>query len=155
MGITRDITGQKFNRLLAIKDTGKRTKHGGTIWLFKCDCGNYKEIPLSNVTRNSTKSCGCLKDELSENEWNNQRLGEIRAKSSEKRNSSDKPFINNTSGYKNISFRNDNQHYRVLIRRNNVGYSKDCLTLEEAIECRNKYYDLLGIKYSTDKNNKK
>ena len=54
----KDITGQKFNFLTAIKYVG-RDKGTNSLWLFKCDCGNEKVIMLQNVTRNNVKSCGC------------------------------------------------------------------------------------------------
>jgi hypothetical protein len=55
---TKDITGQKFNRLLALEPTENK-KNGVTIWKFRCDCGNIVEKPLSDVKRGNTKSCGC------------------------------------------------------------------------------------------------
>lgn len=56
----KDITGQKFKLLTAVKFTGK-DKYGKSIWEFKCDCGNIKSIPIHQVVSGSTKSCGCLK----------------------------------------------------------------------------------------------
>jgi hypothetical protein len=58
-----DLTGQKFNRLIAIKATEKRSNKGEVIWLFKCDCGNFKEAKGVEVKRGRLKSCGCLKNE--------------------------------------------------------------------------------------------
>ena len=50
--------GEKINHLTLVEDLGMRKKnHFG---LFKCDCGNFKEIRISNVTTNNTKSCGCM-----------------------------------------------------------------------------------------------
>ncbi|MDC2867518.1 hypothetical protein [Bacillus sp. BP-3] len=54
--------GDKFNRLTAIKEVGK--KHGHPIWLFECECGNRKEMRASLVSSNKSKSCGCLAKEL-------------------------------------------------------------------------------------------
>jgi hypothetical protein len=48
-----NITGQKFHKLTAIKPTQPKK------WLFKCDCGNEKEIFKFSVTSSHTKSCGC------------------------------------------------------------------------------------------------
>lgn len=62
MGKIKDITGEKYNRLTAIKYVGKM-KAGGAIWLWQCDCGNQKEIPANSVKTGNTKSCGCLKKE--------------------------------------------------------------------------------------------
>jgi hypothetical protein len=53
-----DVTGEKFNQLTAVKRVDSGSGHG-TIWLWKCECGTEKEIPLSDVKRGTTKSCGC------------------------------------------------------------------------------------------------
>lgn len=55
-----DITGQRYGKLIAICPTSKRTKSGGYIWVFKCDCGNVKDIPANSVRTGLIKSCGCL-----------------------------------------------------------------------------------------------
>lgn len=58
----KDVTGQKFGRLTAILRVGTIKKNGKSIsiWLWRCDCGNEKEIPLKNVATGNTKGCGCL-----------------------------------------------------------------------------------------------
>lgn len=61
--MTRDISGQKFGMLLAIRDTGKRTMPGrNVIWLCRCDCGKFIEVRSSSLTtkRRPQKSCGCI-----------------------------------------------------------------------------------------------
>lgn len=57
----KDISGQKFNRLLVLP-CYKRKKNT-THWLCKCDCGTIKFIDASSLQRDYTKSCGCLKNE--------------------------------------------------------------------------------------------
>lgn len=59
-----DITGQKFGRLTAIKDTGKVDKNHLRIWQFQCDCGNLFEYPGSLVKRGRCSSCGCLRRDI-------------------------------------------------------------------------------------------
>lgn len=54
----KDITGQRFGNLVAIKKVEK--KKNRTFWLFKCDCGNEKEINKSSVLSGRSKSCGCF-----------------------------------------------------------------------------------------------
>lgn len=49
----KDITGQRFSMLTAIKYVG------GRRWLFRCDCGIQKEIDSRGVFSGRTKSCGC------------------------------------------------------------------------------------------------
>lgn len=61
MGIVKDLSGQKFGRLTAVrldhldKDTGN-----SAYWLFRCDCGNEKVLCGKFVSYGGTKSCGCL-----------------------------------------------------------------------------------------------
>lgn len=55
-----DLTGQKFNRITAIKYI-RLDKFGKAIWLFKCDCGREKELNASAAKANLTTSCGCIK----------------------------------------------------------------------------------------------
>jgi hypothetical protein len=57
-----DLTGQKFNRLTALRPTDKRRQRS-IVWEFKCDCGNIFESTVNLVTKNITKSCGCLRRE--------------------------------------------------------------------------------------------
>ncbi|MCL2321772.1 MAG: hypothetical protein FWC47_06665 [Oscillospiraceae bacterium] len=62
----RDVTGQKFGRLLAIRSTNKRSNAGSVIWECICDCGNKIEIPLVYLVSDRSdieKSCGCLTHE--------------------------------------------------------------------------------------------
>lgn len=58
----RDLTGQRFNRLVVIERCGK--KCGLTAWLCRCDCGRQTVVIGSDLTKNHTKSCGCLRNEL-------------------------------------------------------------------------------------------
>jgi hypothetical protein len=55
-----DITGQKFNKITAIKYI-RLDKFGKAIWLFKCDCGREKELNASAAKANLTTSCGCVR----------------------------------------------------------------------------------------------
>lgn len=63
----KDITGQKFGYLTAIKRL-KRDKRG-SIWLCVCECGKEKEVSLSDLSSGATKSCGCKIGELRRNTY--------------------------------------------------------------------------------------
>lgn len=63
MGKRLDLTGQKFNRLTAIKLIGSNSKNL-SVWQWMCDCGNVCEAVGSYVKRGRTKSCGCLAQEI-------------------------------------------------------------------------------------------
>lgn len=62
MGAFRDISGQMFGRLTAIKKE-KTDTFGGFIWFCKCSCGNSKKVRSGDLIGGNTKSCGCLKSE--------------------------------------------------------------------------------------------
>jgi hypothetical protein len=54
-----DLTGQKFNRLTAIRFL-RLSEQRDSIWLWRCDCGNYRETRASQIKTGRVKSCGCL-----------------------------------------------------------------------------------------------
>jgi hypothetical protein len=59
MGIIKDLTGQTFGRLTAIKIVGT-SKDRHKIWLCECECGGTTEVGNSSLKSGNTKSCGCL-----------------------------------------------------------------------------------------------
>lgn len=58
----KDLTGQRFGRLVAIEPIGK-TDVGNVVWRCKCDCGNVKDVSTKYLGR-GTASCGCYAQEL-------------------------------------------------------------------------------------------
>lgn len=60
----KDIAGQKFGRLTAVKRVGK-DKHGHALWECECECGNKTLVPLNALHSGNTRSCGCLFIEVS------------------------------------------------------------------------------------------
>lgn len=62
-----DLTGRKFERLLATELVG-RDKNGKTIWSCVCQCGNIVKTLGDRLRSGHTKSCGCLqKDTVRKN----------------------------------------------------------------------------------------
>lgn len=61
---SKDLTGQRFGRLVAIKpryDLDYKRKQGnGIMWECQCDCGNIHTVPIQQLTSGQTRSCGCL-----------------------------------------------------------------------------------------------
>lgn len=55
----RDITGQRWGRLVALRIHSVRP----TRWLFKCDCGEECAVLLGQLKSGKTKSCGCIRRE--------------------------------------------------------------------------------------------
>lgn len=54
----RDISGQRFGHLVAVRVCGKY-KHGDNMWLLACDCGKETSAPLRHILSGDKKSCGC------------------------------------------------------------------------------------------------
>lgn len=58
-----DIVGQKFGRLTVIS---YKCKIGETHkWNCICECGNERSVLVHSLLRGQTRSCGCLKTDLS------------------------------------------------------------------------------------------
>lgn len=67
MGKPRDVTGQRFGRLVAVNRTESKTSNGSYVWHCVCDCGKEKFVGLCYLQRGTTSSCGCLaEDQLDE-----------------------------------------------------------------------------------------
>ena len=55
----KDITGQTFGYLTAIRPTEQRSAGGSVVWHCRCACGNEVDVPLVQLTAGNNKSCGC------------------------------------------------------------------------------------------------
>lgn len=54
----KNITGQKFGELIALKNIYSN-KNGSAIWKCKCVCGNEIEVRGADLRNGHTQSCGC------------------------------------------------------------------------------------------------
>lgn len=55
----KEITGQRFGKLVAFQPTNKRAR-SSVIWECRCDCGNTAFVSCWNLCNGSTISCGCI-----------------------------------------------------------------------------------------------
>lgn len=62
MGKVKDLTGQRFGKLVAVKIVDRNVS-SGKQWLCHCDCGNDIIVSARALLSGNTKSCGCLKKE--------------------------------------------------------------------------------------------
>lgn len=53
----RNLTGQRFGQLVALREFG--SAKSGMEWLCRCDCGNEVVVARSNLVSGNTRSCGC------------------------------------------------------------------------------------------------
>lgn len=69
MPIKRDISGERFGKLVALNyvETIKRTRR----YLCQCDCGNQKILMRKLLVKGDTKSCGCdwIKSNKKHHSW--------------------------------------------------------------------------------------
>lgn len=64
----QDLSGQRFGKLVALRDSGSVmvSNRYQRLWLCQCDCGNLTEKISSHLKQGHTSSCGCL---YKENNW--------------------------------------------------------------------------------------
>ncbi len=56
----RDLTGQRFGKLVVLSPTENRMDSGGIVWRCQCDCDNTAEVSARRLVRGKARSCGCL-----------------------------------------------------------------------------------------------
>lgn len=59
----KDITGQRFGKLLISGLTGEINRDRRHLWNAKCDCGRECKVISKYLINGETKSCGCLRSE--------------------------------------------------------------------------------------------
>lgn len=58
MGRARELSGQRFGRLVALEKVASGKE--GNIWDCKCDCGKTTKVAAKWLNAGNTRSCGCL-----------------------------------------------------------------------------------------------
>ena len=76
ISMRKDITGQRFGKLTAVRPTDQRG--GGCVkWECQCDCGNTVFVASNNLIAGRKKSCGCNRG--SKKDITGQRSGKLTA----------------------------------------------------------------------------
>lgn len=52
----KDITGERFGHLVAMKETAERF-NGKVVWLCRCDCGNEVKITSHRLLHTEISNC--------------------------------------------------------------------------------------------------
>lgn len=71
----RNLVGHTFNKLTALRFDHKG-RHGLSFYLFRCDCGEEKVLCGTDVSKGSTKSCGCYRSKYNSENHMKLALGE-------------------------------------------------------------------------------
>lgn len=64
MHTLKDITGQRFGKLVVLARHSRKAKGRRYYWLCQCDCGRQKVIRDDALTSGVTRSCSCLQREI-------------------------------------------------------------------------------------------
>jgi hypothetical protein len=59
----KDLTGQRFTRLIVIRENGRINRKAA--WLCKCDCGNETTVSSTHLQNGNTMSCSCYSRDMS------------------------------------------------------------------------------------------
>lgn len=57
--------GERYGRLVIVRELDKRDRRGQRMFLCKCDCGNHSKVRLLGLRNNAIQSCGCISRERS------------------------------------------------------------------------------------------
>ncbi len=74
----RNLTGQRFERLTAIRPTDQRVHHC-IVWECLCECGKTCYIQSSQLLNGNVRSCGCLQTESRYKNAAGRRVGKLTA----------------------------------------------------------------------------
>jgi len=87
-----DLTGQRFGKLVALRDVGRL--HGGVLWECICDCGKTVNVRQSNLKSGDSKTCGKRKQchhawggghkNVGSKAWASKKLTAMRVKASQR-----------------------------------------------------------------------
>jgi len=59
-----DLTGQTFSRWTVLKQGDSRIRNI-ILWVCRCTCGTVRNVTASSLKQGITRSCGCLRSEIS------------------------------------------------------------------------------------------
>ena len=63
VGKAKNITNQRFGKLIALYRVKNTAVDKHTLWYCKCDCGNFTLVQSRNLINHKTQSCGCWNKE--------------------------------------------------------------------------------------------
>ena len=63
----KDLTGQKFGKLIVIEREKNKRNDNRAYWKCKCVCGNFTIVSTNHLTSGHTTTCGCSYKEKNKN----------------------------------------------------------------------------------------
>lgn len=67
LGRAKNLAGKKFGRLTAIERVSPINPNSafGVWWRCQCECGEVTSVTTASLRSGKTRSCGCLRREVS------------------------------------------------------------------------------------------
>ena len=130
-----DLIGKKFSRLTVV-GLGP-TKNNRRTWECLCECGKTTFVQTSNLTKNKTKSCGCLQREKASLANRDNLIGE---------NFGRLKVIDYQNGY-NICQCECGSICRIKTANLKSGHTKSCGCLQKELTSKAKLIDIIGEKF--------
>ena len=72
----KDMTGQRFGKLVCLYPERDKSKNGSSVWRCRCDCGNECSTTRRQLICGYKKSCGCSAHPP-EKEYTGQKFGRL------------------------------------------------------------------------------
>jgi hypothetical protein len=156
----KDITGQRFGRLIALEPVGRSNNGGGVIWLCQCDCGNTTKAEQGKLAIGAVKSCGCLKNEAEKKQGDRliQETMKTCVDGTNIKNLSSKVGKSNTSGIRGVSWNKRRKKWQAYImfkkKMYHLGmYDKKEDAAKARKEAEDKYFNAFLDEYNKNMNN--
>lgn len=132
----QDITGERFDRLVAVRPTQERDDSGSIVWECICDCGKTAYQSVNKLHSGRVHSCGCL--------YNETRPECVKARRDLRNDTSisalvsaKRPHANNTSGVPGVCYDKRNNRWEAKIYFRKVRYYLGSYpTIQEAAAVR-------------------
>lgn len=117
--VKKDLTNQRFGRLIVLGDVGERTANGKILWHCLCDCGTITFVRGDHLKSGKVQSCGCLNDDEKRS-----RFKDLTGTETENFKIIDRAYSNNQRVYWNCICKNCGNH--VIYNSNEIERNKGC-----------------------------
>lgn len=127
----KDLSGQRFGRLLVLRFADDLEKFEASRFICKCDCGNTCIVRSQNLLNGDTTSCGCFKKEVlkktrERNNVDGTSIGRLTRKT----------IATNKSGERGVNWNKYTKRWVASITLQGKHYSKSFINFEDAVEYR-------------------
>lgn len=136
----KDMTGQRFGKLVCLYPEQGKSKNGSSVWRCRCDCGNICTVGQTKLQSGLTVSCGCYNAEKrreSQKNVDGTRISLLESLLSGKLRET------NTSGHTGVSFHKNTGKWRASITfQGKDHYLGEYTAKEDAIMVREQAEDM-------------